>query len=95
VSATPFQRDVSATLDELANWVVAAYPDAHRDGAGTYHIESGDAALTLSATPGPERRIALLRLPTLRIEYRFTRGSAEGRAALLRRLDLYMHRGGG
>lgn len=95
MSAEHFQRDVSATLDELANWVAAAYPDARRDGAGTYHVESADATLILMATPGPERRIALLRLPTLRIDYRFTRGSEAARAALLRRLDLYMHRGGG
>ncbi len=75
--------------------MVAAYPDAERSGPGTYRIETPAAALTLTATPGPERRIALLCLPTLTVNYRFTRGDDAARAHLLQRLDLFMHRGGG
>ncbi|MCB1896232.1 MAG: hypothetical protein H6945_20355 [Zoogloeaceae bacterium] len=93
--ATEFERDVSATLDELAAWIAKAYPDAERRGAGDHLIADRGAVLELVATPGPERRIALLRLPTLRIRYRFTAGGAEACAALLHRLDLFMHRGGG
>ncbi|MCB1928438.1 MAG: hypothetical protein KDH17_10425 [Rhodocyclaceae bacterium] len=93
--ATEFERDVSATLDELAAWISKAYPDAERRGVGDHLITRRGAVLELVATPGPERRIALLRLPTLRIRYRFTAGDAEDRAALLSRLDLFMHRGGG
>ncbi|MCB1915820.1 MAG: hypothetical protein KDG52_08900 [Rhodocyclaceae bacterium] len=92
---TEFERDVSATLDELAAWIAKAYPEAEQRGAGDYRITHRDAVLELLATPGPERKIALLRLPTLGIRYRFTAGAADDRAALLERLDLYMHRGGG
>lgn len=90
-----FCRDVTATLGELENWIAAAYPEAQRPGPGHYLIDTPQAALSLLATPGPERRIALLRLPTLRIDYRFTRGDDAARTALLHRLDLFMHRGGG
>lgn len=89
-------RDVSATLGELDHWIKAAYPAASRGGSdATYLIETAEAALELSATPGPLRRIALLALPTLRLEYRFRRGDRDARAELLGRLDMFMHRGGG
>ncbi len=90
-----FERDVSATQVELAAWIAKAYPAAVRLGEGRYLIETPTAALRLEALAGPERRIALLRLPTLHIRYEFIRGEAEQRAALLHRLDLFMHRGGG
>ena len=95
MTAARFERDISATLAELHNWILAAYPQARVSGAGRYLIETAAATLELAATPGPERRIALLRLPTLRLDYRFTRGDTGEHAALLKRLDLFMHRGGG
>ncbi|MCB1888364.1 MAG: hypothetical protein KDH20_12220 [Rhodocyclaceae bacterium] len=93
--AEEFSRDVSATLDELAKWVAAAYPDAERVGSGGYRIVTPEATLVLTASPGPERRIALLRLPTLSLRYHFTSGDEAARGRLLHRLDLFMHRGGG
>ena len=90
-----FERDVSATLDELSKWISAAYPDAVRDGPGSYRIETPDAILCLEATPGAPRRIALLTLPTLLMRYQFTHGDDDARSRLLERLDLFMHRGGG
>lgn len=91
----PFRRDVSATPDELRRWVFAAYPESSYRPPGSYLIESGTAALELTATVGPPRRIALLSLPTLCIDYRFLHGSEAARHQLLQRLDQFMHRGGG
>jgi hypothetical protein len=53
------------------------------------------ASRTIDVAPGAERRIALVRLPTLIVTYRFTAGSRAAREALLTRLDRAMHRGGG
>ncbi|MCB1906534.1 MAG: hypothetical protein KDH15_04125 [Rhodocyclaceae bacterium] len=93
--AVEFERDVSATLEELAAWIGKAYPEAERLDTGHFRIEDGIAVLELVATPGPVRQIALLRLPTLKLHYRFANGDSKARSALLGRLDLYMHRGGG
>jgi hypothetical protein len=49
----------------------------------------------VEAGAGPERRIAAIRLPTLRVADRFIGGSDADRHALLARLDRAMHRGGG
>lgn len=90
-----FSRDVSATIPELEKWIAAAYPSAERIHETSFRIDDGAARLELVATPGPPRRIALLVLPTLRLDYRFLDGDAAARKALLHRLDLFMHRGGG
>jgi hypothetical protein len=46
-------------------------------------------------TPLPDRRIAVLRLPNMRIQIRFTRGSHQEQQAMLARMHLAMQRGGG
>jgi hypothetical protein len=45
--------------------------------------------------PGPDRVIALLRLPTLTARIRFCAGDPAARERLLKRMDLAMQRGGG
>ena len=58
-------------------------------------IESG-GALSLRWEPLPERRIALIRLPRMRVRYAFGEGvSADVRATFMRLFDLHMRRGGG
>ena len=51
--------------------------------------------MQLEITPGPERVIALLRLPTLRLRIQFTVGDEETNRQMLERFDLAMRRGGG
>lgn len=57
-------------------------------------LRHGDAELILSWRPLPERRIAGLVLPVIRVLYRF-RGDRVAGDALLATLDAGMQRGGG
>ena len=87
-------RDVTSTLKEFdASLRLAA--DCVEGRAPTYLIRDGEVRLQIDVVPGAERRIALVRLPTLIVTYRFTAGSRSAREALLARLDRAMHRGGG
>jgi hypothetical protein len=89
-----FVRDVTSTLKEFdASLRQAA--DRVEGQAPTYLIKDGEVRLQIDIAPGAERRIALVRLPTLIVTYRFTAGSRGAQEALLARLDRAMHRGGG
>lgn len=86
-------REISATRDEFARGIAAAFPDARPTADGwIVDWEGAQATITLAALP--DLHIALLRLArhTCRIELA---GPAAHRAALLDRLDRYQHRGGG
>lgn len=52
-------------------------------------------SMQLEITPGPERMIALLRLPTLKLRIHFTAGDEATKRLMLERFDLAMRRGGG
>ena len=67
-------------------------------------IENGDELLisdqhnrllTLTLHPEGERRIALLRIPTLQVDFSFSGFSPTERAAFMHNFDLHMRRGGG
>ncbi len=65
-------------------------------GPDACEIALSRGVVRLSWTVLPERAIALLRLPRLRVWLRATREvSPEDWMALRRRLDLYTQRGGG
>lgn len=89
------ERDVTSTVAEFDASLRFAAAGFIEGAAPRYRIDDGTVRLEIELAPGPERRIALLRLPTLRVTYRFTGGSAEDRHVLLARLDRAMHRGGG
>ena len=61
----------------------------------TCHVCHGAAAMDIQMTPGPDRAIALMRLPTMKVRLCFTAGNDDERKAMLKRLDLYTQRGGG
>jgi hypothetical protein len=94
-AAVVLTRDVTSTLAEFDASLRQAAGGSLECGTRTYHIVDGEVRLEVEVVPGPERRIALIRLPTLRVTYRFSGGSRAAQDALLARLDRAMHRGGG
>lgn len=92
-------RDVTSTVAEfdasLRSAVRAAAGALLSGAAPRYRVQNGDVRLEIVIAAGPERRIALMRLPTLLATYTFTGGSADAQRALLAKLDRAMHRGGG
>jgi len=88
-------RDVSATPKEFDASLRQAGAERIDGTSPLYRIADGDVRLEIEIAIGPERRIGLIRLPTLIVTYRFTAGSPGSQEALLARLDRAMHRGGG
>lgn len=88
-------REASSSLAEYRHGLLLAYPDGVTGGPKDFVVTDGETRLEISLEPGPDRVIALLRLPTLTAHLRFTHGSAEDRAKMLHRMDLAMRRGGG
>jgi hypothetical protein len=89
------KREVSSTPAEFAHGLRNAFGAAVRGGPLHFDVDSDGAAMRIDLTPGPDRVIALLRLPTLDARIRFTAGSPEARRQLLHRMDRAMQRGGG
>jgi len=88
-------RDVTSTIAEFDAALRGAAAGCIDGGAPHYRIDAGAVRVEIDVVVGPERRIALLRLPTLLVTFRFLSGSSEAQQALLARLDRAMHRGGG
>jgi len=86
---------MSALPTDIARGLVVAFPGGVQGGPNRFVVAGPDAAMELELSPGPDRVIALLRLPTLTLRIRFTDGDAKARAAMIRRFDLAMRRGGG
>lgn len=89
------EREVSASQAEFARGLRDAFPDEIEGGPLSFRLGRDAAVMEIEVTPGPDRVIALLRLPTIRVRIRFTAGEAEARARLLAHLDMATHRGGG
>ncbi len=92
---TELTREVSATPVEYAHALRGAFPTGLSGGPLQYRVDAGEVKIEVELTPGPERRIALLVLPTLHVRIRFLSGDPEARARVLRHMDLAMRRGGG
>lgn len=86
---------MSATPAEFAHGLRNAFPEGLSGGPLDFLVDDGAARMAIRLEPGPDRVIALLRLPTLTARIRFVAGDAEARARLLKRMDLAMQRGGG
>jgi len=86
---------MSALPADIARGLEVAFPGAVQGGPNRFVVTLPCAAMALQVTPGPDRVIALLRLPTLTLRIRFTDGDAAAQAELIRRFDLAMRRGGG
>jgi hypothetical protein len=93
--ALVIEREVGATPGEFEHGLRAAFPDAVEGGphrfSATYRGTSMDVELELRAA----RVIGNLSLPVLAVRLSFPANSTEEHTAMLARLDLATHRGGG
>lgn len=92
-----FEREQSISESE---WL-RCLPGAVRGHAlelpapGRARVPIGDGALWLHWTVLPPRRLALVQLPRMQVQFAFDGVGAAARAAFMRYFDLYTHRGGG
>lgn len=91
-----FDRDMACTEAEWLGWLPAAIGEHawQREGAAA-SVQIGKGSLSIGWQPGEPRVIALMRLPRLRVRFRFTGLDVAERQAFMQRFDLYMQRGGG
>ena len=94
--AEQFVREMGCTEQEWLGWLDAAMGDVvwqknqQNLEANLYH---GNLKITWQV--GPERKIALMRMPVLKVTFSFSHVSEAQRYAFMKRFDLYMQRGGG
>jgi hypothetical protein len=88
-------RQVSATPEEFARALNAAFPGQVEGGPEDFHVVAFGAALAVHVAAMPSRRIASLVLPNLHVRMRFTAGDAQQRRTLIEYLDRATQRGGG
>lgn len=89
------EREVSATPAEFVRGLRDAFPGDLAEGPMGFRVARDGAAMEITVSPGPERVIAGLRLPTVQVRIRLTGPDPAAQARLLQRLDLATHRGGG
>ena len=95
--AERFERDMGCTEAEWLGWLPAAVGEGRPwsvEGASA-RIEIAPGSLQLRWQVMPQRVIALMRMPVLRVSFVFDALDAEQRYAFMKRFDLYMQRGGG
>lgn len=92
-----FEREHGCTDAEWRRWLPGAVGPhglaVSADATAQISIDRG--RLDLAWQILPPRRIALLRMPRMAVQYRFHGVSASARQAFMRYFDLYMQRGGG
>ena len=91
-----FEREMSCTEAEWLRWLPDAI-GAHewtRTAQGAI-VALGAGSLALAWQVAQPRRIALVKLPSLNVTFRFEGVGAQARFAFMKRFDLYMQRGGG
>jgi hypothetical protein len=89
------EREMSASRAEFLHGLRLAFPQGVEEDGGLLKVGDGDTAMEIELAPLPDRAIALLRLPNLKVRIRFTAGSREAQRAMLARMDRAMQRGGG
>lgn len=92
-----FEREHGCTEAEWLGWLPGAVgPHSLSLGPGpSATVRIGPGQLCLHWTVLPDRRIALIRLPRLAVQYAFGDLPDESRHRFMRYFDLYMQRGGG
>jgi len=94
--AACFVREMGCTEAEWLGWLPAALGDpAAQLEAGAASVRLGTGVLHLSWQVTAPRLIGLIRIPVLRVSFRFEAVDALQRHAFMTRFDLYMQRGGG
>lgn len=94
--AEQFDREMGCTEAEWLGWLPAAVGDhdwkLHPHSA---EVRMGEGALALNWSVGEPRVIALMRMPRLLVNFRFSGVDEAERYRFMKRFDLYMQRGGG
>jgi hypothetical protein len=91
----PFTRQIGCHPREYERGLYLAYPEGVSGGPMEFAVTDGAVTLHIKLTVGEERRIALMRLPTLFADFEFEGGAVAEREAFLSHLDLATQRGGG
>lgn len=93
-----FEQTMGCTVADLVRCLPLAFQggSVEADPAlESARAEFADGSLTLAWQALPDRRIALLAIPRLRVRFRYSGMSAERRREVQRRFDLATQRGGG
>ena len=95
--APQFEREQGCTEAEWLGWLPGAVRDHawQHTGPGRARVDIDGGQLQLQWTELPPRRIALMCMPRMRVEYRFDGLDAAARSRFMQYFDLYMQRGGG
>ncbi|MCU0924746.1 MAG: hypothetical protein MUF44_01545 [Hydrogenophaga sp.] len=91
-----FERDMGCSEAEWLGWMPRAMVNHpwKQEGQGI-HVRLGTGSLSITWSPLPERRIALLRMQRLLVRFAFEGVDADARKAFMKPFDLSMQRGGG
>ena len=89
------EREMSASRKEFLHGLGLAFPGRVEESGELLRVDDNEATMEIALTPLPDRSIALLRLPNMKVHIRFTAGSPEKQQAMLARMDRAMQRGGG
>ncbi len=89
------EREVWATPDEFRRGLELAFPGRVSERDGLICVNDGQASMEIGLNELAPRKIALLKLPRMKVSLRMTAGSVQQQVAILARMDLAMHRGGG
>ena len=91
-----FEREMGCTERDWLRWLplaIGAHPYELNNGAAIVQLEAG--ALSLCWRADEPLRIALIRMPRLRVRFAFERLSELQRHTFMQRFDLHLQRGGG
>jgi len=96
--AFSFEREMGFAVADLRACLPGACggrPIEWGDASARLALGSGPGQVTLSWSPLPPRRIALLSIPRLLVRFEACGVDADAWRAFMRYFDLYMQRGGG
>ena len=86
---------MTASLDEFERGLHTAFPEAVQGGPERFRATYRGTVMEVELNAAAARIIGQLSLPVLAVRISFPAAGAEERAAMLARLDLATHRGGG
>lgn len=92
-----FSREYGCTQDEWLRWMPEALQghEWRLPRAGRLEVSIGRGVLTLDWQVLAPRAIALIRLPRMMVDFRFSGVRDEERTSFMKRFDLHLQRGGG
>ena len=95
--ADAFERELGFTESEWLRGLSGAVGEhaLQRPSAGQARVTIGDGWLHLRWTHLSPRRLALVRIPRLQVQFRFEGVAAPARQVFMSHFDRYMQRGGG